>query len=334
MTFARLWILHFLWLLPLIGLLLVFGFRQKKKAIDLVADPELLVRLAGKMHKGRIFLKATFLICALGLMIFALAGPRWGSHYQDVSQKGVDIMMLVDVSPSMLVEDIKPNRLERAKREVLDFLNVVQGDRIGLVAFSGVAFVQCPLTLDYGAIQMFLGELKPDIIPVAGTDLGAAIETSISSFDFKAATDKVIMLITDGEDNEERGIKAAQMAKEKGIKIFVFGMGDTSGGPIPAIDGSGGFRKDQYGSVIMSKMDEESLKKITSVTGGRYTRSVTGDLDLDLIYFDGIKTLTTARILKSGKIKVYEERFSFFLPVAFLLLILEVLIIEREKIKN
>ncbi len=334
MMFAHLWILHLLWVLPLVGLLLVFGYRKKKKALDLVADPDLLVRLAGTMCKGRIFIKAAFLICALGLMIIALAGPRWGSHYQDVSQKGVDIMLLVDVSPSMLVEDIKPNRLERARREVLDFLNVVQGDRIGLVAFSGLAFVQCPLTLDYGSIQMFLDELKPDLIPVAGTDLGAAIETGISSFDLKAATDKVILLITDGEDNEGRGFTAAEKAKEKGVKIFVFGMGDTSGGPIPEIDGGGGFRKDQNGSVIMSKMDEDSLKNIASITGGRYTRSVTGDLDLDIIYFDGIKSHTTARTLRSGKIKVYEERFSFFLPVAFLLLILEALIIEREKIKN
>ncbi|MGB5155849.1 MAG: VWA domain-containing protein [Desulfobacterales bacterium] len=334
MTFAHLWVLHFLWLLPLLGLLLVFGYRQKKKALDLVADPELLVRLAGNMNKGKIFVKTAFLICALGIMLFALAGPRWGSHYQDITQKGVDIMVLVDVSPSMMVEDIKPNRLERARREVLDFLNVVQGDRIGLIAFSGVAFVQCPLTLDYGAIQMFLDELKPELIPVAGTDLGAAIEAGISSFDFKSVTDKVIMLITDGEDNEGKGLIAAQKAKEKGVKIFVFGMGDPSGGPIPATDGKGGFRKDRNGNVIMSKMDEESLEKIASATGGRYTRSVTGDLDLDLIYFDGIKSLTTARTLKSGKIKVYEERFGFFLPVAFLLLILEVLIIEREKIKN
>lgn len=334
MTFAHLWILHFLWLLPAIGILIVFGFRQKKKALDRIADPDLLVRIAGKMHKGRIFAKAVLLLCALGLMIFALAGPRWGSHYQEVSQKGVDIMILVDVSPSMMVEDIKPNRLERARREVLDFLKIVQGDRIGLVAFSGIAFVQCPLTLDYGAIQMFLDELAPDVIPVAGTDLGAAIETGISAFDFKIETDKVIILITDGEDNEKRGIKAAEDAKNKGVKIFVFGMGDTSGGPIPVVDGNGGFKKDQNGSVIMSKMDEESLKQIAILTGGRYTRSVTGDLDLDLIYFDGIKTLTTAKLLKSGKVKVYEERFSIFLIVVFLVLILEVLINEREKIKN
>ncbi|MFH2047217.1 MAG: VWA domain-containing protein [Pseudomonadota bacterium] len=334
MTFARLWILHFLWLLPAIGILIIFGFRQKKKALDLIADPDLLVRVAGKMHKGRIFAKAVLLLCALGLMIFALAGPRWGSHYQDVSQKGVDIMILVDVSPSMLVEDIKPNRVERARREVLDLLNIVQGDRIGLVAFSGLAFVQCPLTLDYGALQMFLGELKPDLIPLAGTDLGTAIETGLSAFDFKVETDKVIILITDGEDNEGRCIEAAEKAKEKEVKIFVFGMGDTSGGPIPAIDGTGGFRKDQDGGVIMSKINEDALQKIASMTGGRYTRSVTGDLDLDLIYFDGIKTLTTSKTLKSGKIKVYEERFSFFLITVFLFLVLEVLIVEREKIKN
>jgi len=158
MRLAHVWLLHLLWLLPLVALTLVFCGRQRQRAMELFADSVLLIRLAGRDQKRRPFLKGLFLITALGLMLFALAGPRWGSHYQEVSQKGVDIMMLVDVSPSMLVEDVEPNRLERARREIVDFLKVVQGDRVGMVAFSGAAFVQCPLTLDYGALQMFLAE--------------------------------------------------------------------------------------------------------------------------------------------------------------------------------
>jgi Ca-activated chloride channel family protein len=326
---THVWLLHFLWLLPLAGVALKVSGRQKKKAMGRLAEPELLAQLTGQDLKRRRFFKGLLLLTAWALMLFALAGPRWGSHYQEVSQKGVDIMIVVDVSSSMRVEDIKPDRLERARREILDFLSVVQGDRVGLVAFSGAAFVQCPLTLDYAALEMFLGQLEPDLIPVPGTDLGAAIETALSSFDFKAETDKVILLITDGEDNEAKGLNAAREAAEKGAKVFVFGMGEPSGGPIPASDGKGGFKKDKEGKLILSRLDEESLRRIASATGGTYARSVAGDLDLDILYFDGIKSRTEAQTLKSGKIKVYEERFPIFVLAAFVFLVLENLVRQR-----
>ena len=329
MKLAHFWVLHLLWFLPLAAIALVVCFRKKQRAIERLADPELLVRLTGRDRKRMRFFKGMLLISALGLMLLALAGPRWGSHYQEVSQKGVDIMIVVDVSPSMLVEDVKPNRLERARREILDFLRVVRGDRVGLVAFSGAAFVQCPLTLDYAALDMFLSALQPNLIPVPGTDLGAAIETGVSSFDFDSETDRVMLLITDGEDNEGRGLEAARGAASNGVKIFVFGIGVTSGGPIPAGDGKGGFEKDEEGNLILSKLDEEGLREIASTAEGTYVRSVAGDLDLDILYFDGIKSRTEAETLKSGKIKVYEERFPIFVLAAFLFLVLEGLLPER-----
>jgi Ca-activated chloride channel family protein len=331
-SFTRLWILNFLWVLPLIVLILVISGRRKRRAMETLADPDLLERLTGEKVRGRTFLKGVFLTGAIGLMVFSLAGPRWGSHYQEVSQKGVDIMVAVDVSPSMRVEDVKPDRLERAKREIMDLLRVIQGDRVGLIAFSGAAFVQCPLTLDYSAITMFLGALETDLVPVAGTDLGAAIDTALSSFDDQSATDRVILLITDGEDNEGRGIEAARKAAERDVKIFVFGIGDASGGPIPAADGKGGFRKDAEGNLVLSKLNEENLREIAALTGGIYVRSVAGDLDLDALYFSGIKTRTKAQTVKSGKIKVYEERFAYFLLAAFLLLALEGVLVERRKV--
>ncbi|MDY6970786.1 MAG: VWA domain-containing protein [Thermodesulfobacteriota bacterium] len=334
MTFVRLWVLYLLWILPLIALGLAVHGRQKRKAVERFADHALLTRLTGKEQRGRRFLKGLFLLIGVGMMLFALAGPRWGSHYQEVSQKGVDIIIAVDVSPSMLVEDIEPNRLERARREILDFLRVVRGDRVGLVAFSGTAFVQCPLTLDYGALQMFLSALQPDLIPVPGTDLGGAIETGLSAFDFKSETDKVIILITDGEDNEDRGLAAAEKAASRGARIFVFGIGDPSGGPVPAADGKGGFIKDKEGNLVLSRLEEESLRRMASTAGGTYVRSVAGDLDLDILYFDGIKSRTEAEVLKSGKIKIYEERFSLFLLAAFFLLILEDLLLDRKSAKN
>ncbi len=333
MNLSHLWMLNLLWLLPLAVVALIVQGRKKKRALQVFADPHLLDRLTALDHRGRRFIKALLLLLSLGLMLFALAGPRWGSHYEEVSQKGVDIMLLIDVSPSMLVEDIPPNRLERARREILDFIKVVSGDRVGLIAFAGAAFIQCPLTLDYAALEMFLSALQPDLIPVPGTDLGAAIDLGISAFDEKSATDKVILLITDGEDNETRGIKAARQAAAKGVKIFVFGIGDVGGGPIPELDGSGGFKKDRQGQLILSKLEEEGLQEIASLTGGTYVRSVAGDLDLDILYFDGIKSHTQAQELKSGKIKVYEERFPLFVLAAFILLLIEGFIDEKIRLK-
>lgn len=332
MTFTRLWMLHFLWLVPLAGMALMVEARKKKRALESFADAELLERLTGPVQKGRRFLKGFLLLMSLTFVLLALAGPRWGSHYQEVSQKGVDIMVLVDVSSSMQVEDVQPNRLERARREILDILRVLAGDRIGLVAFAGAAFVQCPLTLDYQAVEMFLRELKPDLIPLPGTDLGRAIESAIAAFDEKSETDKVILLITDGEDNEKRGLEAARKAGEKGIRIFVFGMGEAAGGPIPSGGGQGGFKKDAQGKVILSRLDEKGLADIASTTGGSYVRAVAGDLDLDLLYFEGIKSRTEAKTLKSGKIKVYEERFSLFVLAALCLLFLDGMVEERRSV--
>ena len=323
MNLSHPWILHFLWLLPLTAVTFVVVYRKRRQALARFAENQLLNRLTPEGSRGRRVIKAVFCLLALGCMLLALAGPRWGSHYQEVTQKGVDIVIALDVSPSMLVEDVKPDRLERAKREITDFLKVVQGDRVGLVAFSGAAYTQCPLTLDYGALMMFLNILHPDHIPVPGTDLGAAIQGAMKAFDPKSETDKVILLITDGEDNEERGLEAAREAARKGIKIFIFGMGDPAGGPIPASQGKGGFVKDDKGELVLSKLNEAGLQEMAAVTGGEYVRSMAGDLDLDLLYFDGIKQKTDAAVVKSGKIKVYEEQFFIFAVAAFLLLLLE-----------
>lgn len=330
MTFARIWLLNSLWALPLMALVLIISARRKRRAMQALADPELLERLAGRLSRGRSLIKGVSLTAGFGLMLFSLAGPRWGTQYQEVRQKGVDIVIAVDVSPSMRVADVQPDRLERAKREIIDLLRVIQGDRVGLVAFSGAAFVLCPLTLDYGALQMFTGLLEPGLVPVAGTDLGAAIEAALSSFDDKSETDRVILLITDGEDNEGRGREAAKKAAERNAKIFVFGIGDPAGGPIPAEDGTGGFKKDQDGNLILSRLDEQGLRDTAALAGGAYVRSVAGDLDLDALYFSGIRTATKAETVKSGKIKVHEERFTYFLLAAFLLLVFEGILLERK----
>ena len=334
MSFANTWVLHLLWCLPLLVFLLIVKNRLRRRALQRYADPDLRARLAPPASRVRRNLKSALLLCALALLILALAGPRWGSRFQEVTQKGVDIMLLVDVSRSMMVEDIKPNRLKRAGREIVDFLKVVRGDRVGLVAFAGTAFVQCPLTLDYAALEMFIKALQPGLIPVPGTDLGAALDAGLGAFDFEAQTDKVMLLITDGEDNEKRAQDAAAQAAAKGVKIFVFGMGDPAGGPIPAGENKGGFQKDQAGKLVLSKLDESGLKALAQRSGGGYVRSVAGDLDLDVLYFEGIKQTTQDQALKSGKIRIFEERFYLFILAALLLLILEGSILERSDAKT
>jgi len=331
MTFAQGWILHFLWLIPLVGLAMIVESRRRRRALERFADGDLMERLVPADRRGAHVIKAVLLVAAVTILITALAGPRWGSRYEEVSRRGVDIMMAVDVSRSMMVEDVKPTRLERARREIADFLRVVEGDRVGLTAFAGTAFVQCPLTLDYAALEMFLSALEPGIIPVEGTDIGAAIETGLAAFDYKTSTDKVMLLITDGEDNEEHGLAAAEKAAEKGVKIFVFGIGDPSGGPVPAADEMGGFTKDGTGKMVMSKLDEKTLRDIAEETGGVYARSTAGDLDLDILYFNGIKERTEAEELKTGKIKVAEERFHIFVIIALILLFVEGLMEEKRR---
>lgn len=328
MTFSRLWLLNLLWLLPFLIFLLMVAGRKRDQALRRFAEDDLLLRLCSPESRPRRVLKTTCIIVAVGLTILSLAGPRWGEHFQEVTQKGVDIIVCIDVSASMMVEDIKPNRLERAKREVMDLIRVIKGDRVGLVAFAGMAFLQCPLTLDYNALVMFLDQLSSDLIPVYGTDLGNAIDTAHASFDAKSATDKVILLITDGEDNEGKGLLAARKAADAGIHIFVFGIGDPSGGPVPRM-GKGGFEKDNDGLLVLSKLDEQTLKAIARTSEGVYVRAIEGDMDLDRLYFDGIRKKTKAATLKSGKIKVLEERFHIFLIAAFILLLLEGLLDER-----
>ncbi len=329
MTFDKIWILNFLLALPLLVFLQIVAKRRRRKKLAAFADQELLARLAPLETGTRAVVRGVLVILSAGLMVFAMAGPQWGEHYQEVSQKGVDIVVCVDVSNSMLVEDAAPNRLERAKREVTDLISVVTGDRIGLAAFAGAAFLQCPLTLDYQALIMFLGQLTTDLIPLQGTDLGAAIEVAIAAFDKESATDKVVLLLTDGEDNEETGLAAAEKAADDGIRIFVFGIGDTAGGPVPIQEG-GGFEKDDKGSLILSKLDEDSLRKIARITGGDYVRSTDGDFDLDRLYFEGIRKKTEAQVVKTGKITIREERFFVFLLAAWLLLVIEGVL--REKV--
>jgi len=265
-------------------------------------------------------------------VLLSLAEPRWGFTWEEVERRGVDIVVALDLSDSMLVEDAEAggglSRLERARREIVDLLRLMEGDRIGLVAFAGTAFVECPLTLDYGAAEIFLSALDTDLIPVKGTDLGAAIRTSLEAFEGSKHASKAIILITDGEDQQDESLAAAEAAKEAGVRIFTIGIGSSEGSPIPAA--GGGFRRDRSGAIVMSRLDEPTLQRIALDTGGRYVHSVSGDIDLEKIYSQGIKATLEDQELGTRRQRRWEERFQWLVAIALLALMAEPLIPERR----
>ena len=325
--------LKFLWLLWFIPMLLFFYMWANNKKNILIEKfvskdlkDKLLMGFSPIRQKFKIFL----LLIVITFSILALIRPKWGFHWEEIKRKGVDIVVALDVSKSMLAEDVSPNRLERAKREIIDLINLLQGDRLGLVAFAGTSFIQSPLTLDYGAVKIFLDDLDTDLIPVPGTAIADAIEKSIKAFDPDDGKSRVIILITDGEDHMNDPLAAAKQANEQKIKIYTIGIGAQEGAPIP--DQDGGFKKDHKGNVVLTQLDETSLQKIALETGGSYVRSVSGDLDLENIYKDINKTVEDKE-LKSGKRKRFEERYQWVLMLAFLFLILEVFISERTNRK-
>ncbi len=325
---------HLLWALWLVPALLVFDifvFRTKSRLLQRFAAVGMLERLTSGISRPRQYFKAALILIGLTACLLALAKPRWGFTWEEVKRQGVDVVVALDVSDSMLVEDAesggKLSRLERAKREIVDLLRLMEGDRIGLVAFAGTAFVECPLTLDYGAAEIFLDAIDTDLIPVKGTDLGRALRTSLAAFDGGSQPSRAIILITDGEDHSGQALAAAAEAKTAGVRVFTIGIGRDEGAPIP--DPRGGMRRDRRGEMILSRLDEPTLQKIALETGGRYVRSVTGDVDLEKIYSQGIKATLEDRELGSKRQRRWEERYQWLLAVALFALMLEPLLSER-----
>lgn len=330
MSFFRIEMLFFIWVAPLLVLAIVYGMRRRREILRRFSSDHGLAAIAPQAADGRRWIKGLLLAAAVLFAAVALAGPKYGFRWQEIRQRGVDIIIALDCSRSMTAADISPSRLERAKREVFDLLTMLQGDRVGLVAFAGTAFLQCPLTLDYDAFNLFLNALSPDYLPVGGTDLTGALTVAADGFDPKSAADKAIILITDGENTGEGDpVAAAESLKEKEIKLFCIGVGGKDGVPIPEADG--GFKKDRSGQIVLSRLDETSLKKMAVVTGGTYVRSVAGDMDLDAIYTDEIRRTMDARTQTSGRKQVWEDRFQWPLVLAVACLVAELLLPVTRK---
>ena len=325
MRFEMLQWVFLLWTLPILAAFLIwryFSFQQLSKKL---AEAKLLARIAPLHSSLRLVWRSVLATGVLVFCVLALLRPQWGYRWQEVEQKGVDIVVALDLSDSMLAEDVSPNRLERARRKINDLLKILEGDRIGLVAFSGMAIVQSPLTMDYGAIDLFLRNLDTDSLPVKGTSLGAAIDQATKVFEMAESTSRALLLVTDGEELDERAIPAAEDAKKKGIRIYSIGVGSEKGAPIPNRDG-GGFRKKPDGEIVFSKLNEGLLAKLASVTGGTFVRSVSDDADLVRIYRDDIRKDIEAKNQKSTRVKRFEERFQWPLGIAIALIFAELML--------
>ncbi len=330
--FANTELLYLLVLVPLLGIFFIYAARQRRRALNRFGSKELVEKLSSSVSRSRRAWKEFLLLITLTLLIITLARPQLGTRLLNVKREGQDIIIALDVSASMLAEDIKPNRLEKAKHEISTLIDRLEGDRVGLVAFAGRAFVQCPLTLDYGAARMFLAALTPDIIPVPGTALALAIQTSAAAFEEKERKHKILILITDGEDHEGEPLKAAQEAAKQGVIVYTVGLGSPEGVPIPVIDATGnrsGFKKDEQGQVVMTKLDEVTLEKIALETGGKYYRASPGEVELGKIY-DDISAMEKKN-LASRQFAQFEDRFQFLLGLALLLLMVELFLPERRR---
>jgi len=283
-----------------------------------------LASMAPKISRPRQFGKGLILLLSLAVLIFALARPRWGFEERELTRQGLDLIVAIDVSQSMKAQDLRPDRLSRAKREIIDLLRVMAGDRIGLIPFAGVAFVQCPLTVDYQAVDLFLRQMDTDLIPVPGTAIGDAIRlatASLAGVEADTSSGKALILITDGEDHSSEALNAAKEAAKAGIQIYTVGIGALEGAPIPG--DSGEFLRDAAGQVVISRMDDGLLRQIAEMTGGYHVRATADDIGLADIYLSRIKgSLGEGEIYKRQE-RVWHERFFWFSALAMLLLFIE-----------
>ncbi len=333
MHIARMEYLNLLWLVALLLACLLYSVSRRRKRLERFVSASMAKRLIPDHSRGKSYLRVFFLASFFFFAVLALSRPQWGVRMETVRRTGVDIVLALDISYSMNTEDVSPSRLAKAKAEARGIIERLRGDRIGLVAFSGSAAVLCPLTLDYGAVSLFLDTVNPGSIADPGTSLAAAIKTANGAFIANEKKYKVLIILTDGEDLEGQVDKAAETAREAGVIIYTIGVGTPDGKPIPERDSKGDvveYRKDPSGQVVISRLDERSLAEIATQSGGRYYRSSTGEGELDQIYSE-ISGMDKKE-LESKLVQNFEDRFQYPLSLAVLCLALELWITERRKV--
>ncbi len=322
--------LYFLIVIPFLVLIYIISRYTRQKNLKKYGDISLLGQLMPDYSSTRPLIKFMLVSMALGFVLVALARPQFGTKLEEVKREGVELIIALDVSNSMLAQDIQPNRLERAKQAISRLTSRLQDDKIGMIVFAGDAYVQVPITTDYSSVKLFLDAINTEIVPKQGTAIGSAIEMAMKSFTPDSEMKKAIIVITDGENHEDDPVKAASKAAEKGIVVHTIGMGKPKGAPVPSdrTANTGAFRKDRQGNVVVSKLDEQMLEKIASAGDGVYIRANNTRIGLDKL-FDEINSMDKTAY-EARKYSEYDERFQYFIATALILLLLEFLLQERR----
>ena len=323
--FAHNEILYLLALVPLLMLIYALAAHRRRRLVAKFGNPELMKGLMPDFSKGRIRLKSSLFILAYIFLVVAAARPQFGSKLREEKAKGVEMMLVVDVSNSMLAEDFEPNRLERTKYAIGKLFEGLKQERVGLIAFAGEPLVQLPITSDYRMAQSFAKRLSPSLISEQGTDIGKALQMAMLSFSSESEKSRVIVLITDGENHEKDAIEIARKAKEQGVRIYTIGIGTPEGAPIQ-IDGE--FVKDEDGEMVVSKLGEQMLQEMASITEGAYVRSTKQSIGLEEIVA-GINAMEKSE-LTTVRYEEYNEQYQYPLAVALVLLFIEMFVLSRR----
>jgi Ca-activated chloride channel family protein len=321
--------LYLLLLLPVVILLYIINEIRKKRALKRLGDIRLVGSLVPELSTTRPFVKFILQLLAFLAGIIMLSRPQFGSRIEDIKKQGVEVIIALDVSNSMLAEDIQPDRLTRAKQAISRLVDNLDNDKIGLIVFAGDAYTQIPVTTDYVSAKMFLSTINPNMVPKQGTAIGAAINLGIKSFSPGEGKSKAIIIITDGENHEDDPVVIAKEASKAGIIIHTIGIGSTEGVPVPVItNGKKEYLKDVDGNTVISKLDEDILIKIAESTNGNYVRASNSNIGLDEI-FSKIKKMKKQE-LESTMYTEYNDQFQIFAAIALIMLLVDFIIMERK----
>lgn len=320
--------LYLLISIPIIIFLLIIGARNRRKRLKIYGNPELLAQLIPNISIRRPLFKNIIQLCSIASCIFMIAGPQFGSKIEKVKRQGAELMIALDVSNSMMSEDITPNRLEKSKQLVSKIVDKLQDDKIGLIVFAGEAFTQLPITSDYVSAKVFMSTITPDLVNAQGTAIGAAIDLCVRSFGPKGEAERSIIVITDGENFEDNAAESAKTALEQGIKVHVVGMGTEQGGPIPVGNSGRDFRKDKDQNVVITKLNEKMCQEIASAGNGIYIRSDNANSALRVLSKELDKM--TKSDIESSVYSEFDEQFQALAWIALFLLLLDIFILERK----
>ena len=319
--------LYLLLLLPFLAAFYLYSNYRRRKAIRKFGDPVLMAQLMPDVSKYRPDVKFWLVFAAIGLFAVLLARPQFGSKLETVKRQGVEVMIALDISNSMLAQDVQPSRLEKAKRLVAQLVDKMENDKVGMIVFAGDAFTQLPITSDYISAKMFLESINPSLISKQGTAIGAAINLATRSFTPQEGVGRAVIVITDGENHEGGAVEAAKAAAEKGIQVSVLGVGMPDGGPIP-VEGTNDFRRDRDGNVVVTRLNEQMCQEIAQAGDGIYVR-VDNSNAAQKVIAQEINKMAKADV-ETQVYTEFNEQFQAVAWIILLLLLAEMLILERK----